>query len=130
VSDFIFPCMEYFLTHCVSQPSLLHSRTPSNCESATIPHKHPFKASSIFSGMHFHLERPVSSNVISSTTTWVLFVAITALLTVQVLEVVSNSNPGTVHYGSTMYLSFAIRTYGISIGIKNRFLNNLSVTCK
>jgi len=106
------------------------------------------------------------------------------LLAVQVLEVVSNSNPGTVHSwmgqlmraqeqghcqlkndnkvgllasfsfitlflcfqtdfhaamvlfkvgksgGSTMYPSFAIRMYGISIGIKNRFLNNLSATCK
>ena len=88
MSDFIFPCMEYFLTHCVSQPS--------NCESATIPHKHPFKASGIFFGMRFRLERPVSSNGISSTTTWVLFAAITALLTVQALEVVSNGDPGTV----------------------------------
>jgi len=75
--------MEYFLTHCVSRPSLLHSRTPSDCESTTIPHKHLLKASGIFFGMHFCLEWPVSSNGISSTTMWVLFAAITALLTVQ-----------------------------------------------
>jgi hypothetical protein len=33
-------------------------------------------------------------------------------------------------HSSTMYLSFAIGAYGISIGVKNGFLNILSVTCK
>ena len=33
-------------------------------------------------------------------------------------------------HSSTMNPSFAIRAYSISIGIKNGFLNILSVTCK
>ena len=33
-------------------------------------------------------------------------------------------------HSSAMNLSFAIRAYSVSIGIKNGFLNILSVTCK
>ena len=66
--------------HCVSQPSLLHLRTLSDWESTTIPHRHPFKASSICLGICFCLECLVSSEGLSSTAK-LLFVAITASLT-------------------------------------------------
>ena len=87
--------MEHSHTHCVSQPALLHSRTPSDWESTTIPHRHPFKASGICLGIRFRLERPVSSEGLSSIAK-LPFVAITASLTMQVLEIVANGDPGTV----------------------------------
>ena len=77
--------MQHSLTHCVSQPSLLHSRTPSDWESITILHKHPFKASGICLAIHFHLEWLVLSQGLSSTAK-LPFVAIMAALTIQALE--------------------------------------------
>ena len=62
-----FSHMEHSITHCVSQPSLLHLRTLSVWESTTIPHRHPFKASGICLGIHFCLGCLVSSEGLSST---------------------------------------------------------------
>ncbi|EDQ98008.1 uncharacterized protein LACBIDRAFT_336350 [Laccaria bicolor S238N-H82] len=68
----------------------------------------------------------------------VLFAAILASLTSQALEMVSNGGPRTGCYfravmvlfevgksdSSTVYPSFAIRAYGVSIRIKHGLLNN------
>ena len=95
-----FSHMEHSLTHCVSQPSLLHSRTSSG--SPPLSH----------TGIHF----------------W--FLLMTLFLCFQTVFVLWWFFSRFASPAVPVYLCFAIRAYSVSIIIKNGFLNKLSVTHK
>src|SRR6266545_6207980 len=56
-------CQDSVLTHCVSQPACLHSRTPFDEWLRTNPHKQPFSASASCCRTLLRFDCPDSSRV-------------------------------------------------------------------